>query len=187
MAAVLFTYTIVSYACTEYIHMENGCAQICLGNMVSFCPVSVVQSFGGLQKGRCANAGFVHDTGTTHTVSAGPCGKLTFQVYARITTLEPTETLTISIFSANYNRSKCPDDNRDCCGSPTSGESQSCKDGYLARPIAPEECSNKSCAAFAGGLACYGCYPPTNGGTYKKGFCILLSKDLPRTHTHAHT
>merc|ERR1719198_1782656 len=58
--------------CTSYTHMQDDkCAQICLGDKVGVCPVSIVVEAGNLTKQTCASAGFSKDTGTTDTVKAG--------------------------------------------------------------------------------------------------------------------
>ena len=163
-AAVLLAIVVDSHACTEYTRMEDGsCAQICLGNRVKLCSVSLVAKVGNLKKGNCARTGFTHDTGTTHTANAGPCGKITFKIYKLAVTAAP---------AVNHDASKCTDNDNDCCASPTWGEPQTCNDGYVARPIAPQECPKKSCSVLAGGIGCYSCFPPPTVGTCEQVFLL---------------
>ena len=80
-------------------------------------------------------------------------------------THEPADiVIDIPLSLLNYDGNKCTDEKNDCCASPTWGEPQTCKDGYVARPITPKECPNKGCAIYDEGIGCYGCYPPTIGG-----------------------
>ena len=166
---------------------DDKCAQICLRNMVLLCPVSTVVRFGNLNKGTCANAGFTDDTGTTHTANAGPCGKITFNIYAMATTPAPTDTTTTTGIPAarvDHDGRKCTDEKNDCCASPTWGEPQTCKDGYVAKPIMPKECPNKGCAIYEAGIGCYGCYPPTFGGTWVCRAAAHLQGRTTYTLTH---
>merc|ERR1712032_1163353 len=74
----------VSADCEDYTHMQEGkCAQACLGEKVGVCPLKIVVVAGNLTKGNCADAGFPKDTGTKDTVTAGPCGNLTFEIYEK--------------------------------------------------------------------------------------------------------
>lgn len=80
---ILFAVASASLAanCTEYIRIEKtSCAQICLGSFVGICPVAIVIKTGGLHEDTCSSHGYTKPNGTT-TVSAGPCGKITFDVF----------------------------------------------------------------------------------------------------------
>merc|ERR1712032_504978 len=73
--------------CTQnYTYIKDDkCSQICLGAKVGVCPVKIVVEAGNLTKGTCAAAGYPHDTGTSTTAKAGPCGEITFEIYDKAT------------------------------------------------------------------------------------------------------
>lgn len=61
-----------------------------------------------------------------------------------------------------HDSSKCSDRGDDCCASETWGEAQTCRDGYLPKPVPPEDCLStyKNCVMHERGIGCYGCFPP---------------------------
>jgi len=81
LCLVFSIVSLVSGACNDYIKIEKAtCAQACLADKVGICPVSIVVKTGGLHAGTCADKGYTVANGTK-TVLAGPCGKLTFDLY----------------------------------------------------------------------------------------------------------
>ena len=64
-----------------------------------------------------------------------------------------------------HDGTKCDDGGNDCCAHKLWDEEQTCRDGYIPRPMKGFECHNPFCLIFTLGMGCYGCYPPTTTGT----------------------
>lgn len=62
--------------------VDVTCADSCLDDTVGICPRDLVVKSGGLEAGSCNDAGFSVDKGPT-TQSAGPCGTLNFEQWAK--------------------------------------------------------------------------------------------------------
>ena len=60
----------------------------------------------------------------------------------------------------SHDATKCADSGNDCCASPTWGEPQTCRDGYMAISTPPEMClsSSTECSTYMEGIGCYGCF-----------------------------
>ena len=73
----------VASAC-EYYHKiaDDECADACIPPSVGLCPRSLVVSGGNLEAGECAEIGYAVADGT-EDVTAGPCGEITFDKYAK--------------------------------------------------------------------------------------------------------